>query len=102
MNEASSSAVPYSQLFERATRAATDEERERVMAEIEPMLQAEAARRGVGREIRPARAPATLFGDRIQIQQVLINLCLHARDAVVVEVGCHVTARVTADEDPAR
>jgi diguanylate cyclase (GGDEF)-like protein len=38
MNEASSSAVPYSQLFERATRAATDEERELVMAEIEPML----------------------------------------------------------------
>jgi signal transduction histidine kinase len=50
--------------------------------EIESMLGAEARRRGLTLDIRPAAAPTAVVGDRIQIQQVLINLVLNAMDAV--------------------
>ena len=50
--------------------------------EIEIMLGAEARRRGLALAIRPAARPVQVVGDRIQIQQVLINLVLNAMDAV--------------------
>ncbi|MCJ7442095.1 MAG: ATP-binding protein, partial [Thermoanaerobaculaceae bacterium] len=50
--------------------------------EIESMLGAEARRRELTLAIRPATGPIAVVGDRIQIQQVLINLVLNAMDAV--------------------
>ena len=49
--------------------------------ELEPVLRAEARRRGVGFELRLAQSATVLVGDRVQIQQVLINLALNAMDA---------------------
>jgi len=52
------------------------------VSDMEPMLRAEAGRRGVTLVIRPATTAVALVGDRIQIQQVLISLVLNAMDAV--------------------
>jgi signal transduction histidine kinase len=62
------------------------------------IVRSEAARRGVALEARTAAVPVSTVGDRIQLQQVLINLILNAADAVV---GCPeaqrlVTLSVTA------
>jgi hypothetical protein len=46
------------------------------------LLRAEAARRRVTLSVRPAAAPALLLADRVQIQQVLIDLVVNAMDAV--------------------
>ena len=54
-----------------------------VVNDLESILRAEARRRGVGLEIRPAPETLAIMGDRVQIQQVLINLVLNAMDAVV-------------------
>jgi C4-dicarboxylate-specific signal transduction histidine kinase len=45
-------------------------------------MRAEARRRGVTIEIRRTPEALAIVGDRIQIQQVLINLVLNAMDAV--------------------
>jgi signal transduction histidine kinase len=50
--------------------------------EIDSMLGAEARRRGLTLSVRPADGPIRVVGDRIEIQQVLINLVLNAMDAV--------------------
>lgn len=52
------------------------------VGEVEPVLRPEAQRRGVALEVRPAATAAILVGDRVHIQQVLINLVLNALDAV--------------------
>ena len=52
------------------------------MSDVESVLRAEARRRRVTLDIRPATTAATMVGDRVQIQQVLINLLLNAMDAV--------------------
>ena len=49
--------------------------------ELEPVLRAEARRRGVALDVRLAATATVLVGDRVQIQQVLINLVLNAMDA---------------------
>jgi signal transduction histidine kinase len=49
--------------------------------ELEPVLRAEARRRGVTLALRLAATAAILVGDRVQIQQVLINLALNAMEA---------------------
>ena len=49
--------------------------------ELEPVLRAEARRRGVALDMRLAATAAILVGDRVQIQQVLLNLALNAMDA---------------------
>jgi C4-dicarboxylate-specific signal transduction histidine kinase len=46
------------------------------------LLRAEAQRRGMALDVRPAPTAQTVLGDRIQIQQVLINLVLNAMDAM--------------------
>jgi C4-dicarboxylate-specific signal transduction histidine kinase len=53
-----------------------------VVNDMEPLLRAEAERRKVTLDVRPAGKPVSLFGDRIQIQQVLMQLLLNAMDAV--------------------
>ena len=50
--------------------------------ELEPVLRAEARRRGVALALRLAATAAILVGDRVQIQQVLLNLALNAMEAV--------------------
>ena len=52
-----------------------------VLRDLGAILGPEAKRRGVTLDIRPAATDATIRGDRIQIQQVLINLVLNAMDA---------------------
>jgi signal transduction histidine kinase len=53
-----------------------------VLRDLQSILSAEAKRRGVTLEIKPVAADATVVGDRIQVQQVLINLVLNAMDAM--------------------
>ena len=52
------------------------------LSDAESVLRAEAKRRRVTLDLRPAATSVTVVGDRIQIQQVLINLVLNAMDAV--------------------
>ena len=52
-----------------------------VVSDLEPVLLAEARRRAMTLVLWPAASPVTLVGDRIQLQQVLINLVLNAMDA---------------------
>ena len=52
------------------------------MIDAAAVLRAEARRRRMTLEIRPAMTAATMVGDRVQIQQVLINLVLNAMDAM--------------------
>jgi signal transduction histidine kinase len=56
-----------------------------VVSDLESIMRAEARRRGVALEIRLAPGSLAIMGDRIQIQQVLINLVLNAMDAVADE-----------------
>jgi signal transduction histidine kinase len=50
--------------------------------EVEALLASEARRRRVTLDIRSGAGAAAIVADRIQIQQVLLNLLLNARDAV--------------------
>ena len=52
-----------------------------VVSDLEPVLFAEARRRRMTLVLRPASSPVPLVGDRIQLQQVLINLVVNAMDA---------------------
>jgi len=52
------------------------------VSDVAALLRAETRRRGVTLDIRLATTALTVVGDRIQIQQVLINLVLNAMDAV--------------------
>ena len=52
------------------------------VSDIATVLRAEARRRRITLDIRTATTAATLVGDRIQIQQVFLNLVLNAMDAV--------------------
>jgi signal transduction histidine kinase len=53
-----------------------------VVRELESIMRAEARRRSVDLEIKRAPEAIAIMGDRIQMQQVLINLVLNAMDAV--------------------
>ena len=52
------------------------------LADVAALLSGQARQRQVVLDIRPAREPAFIDGDPVQIQQVLINLVLNAMDAV--------------------
>jgi signal transduction histidine kinase len=52
------------------------------VADVEPILRAEARRRAATLEFQRVPAALLMQGDRVQIQQVLINLVLNALDAV--------------------
>ncbi len=54
-----------------------------VLSEVADILRAEALRRNVALTVSLAQAPADIKGDRVQIQQVLINLVLNALDSVM-------------------
>ena len=51
------------------------------VSDVATLLRVEARRRRLRLDIRPATTAATMVGDRIQIQQVLLNLVLNAMDA---------------------
>jgi signal transduction histidine kinase len=74
-----------------------------VLGEMETIMRAEAKRRGVTLEIRRAPERLAIMGDRVQIQQVLINLVLNAMDAVTdqAEDRRTVAASVTRGDDGA-
>jgi signal transduction histidine kinase len=72
-----------------------------VVNEVSRLMRSEAEKRRVNLEIDlEARLPAIL-GDRVQIQQVLVNLCINGMDAMdsVVECGRTLTLR-TRRHDP--
>ncbi len=71
------------------------------VGEVESVLRAEARRRGLALEVQTAETPAVLIGDRVQIQQVLLNLVLNAMDAVngLPEARRTVVASVEHDAD---
>jgi C4-dicarboxylate-specific signal transduction histidine kinase len=52
------------------------------MTDVAMMLRPEAERRKIALDTRPAVEALHIQGDRIQIQQILINLVLNAMDAV--------------------
>ena len=71
----------------RALLARHDVERQpfevhEAVREVETLVRAEARRRRVALEFRPAALTARVLGDKSQVQQVLLNLLLNAMDAV--------------------
>ena len=66
------------------------------------MLRTEARRRGVALDVRPAATAAPLVGDRVQIQQVLLNLVLNALDAVNGLPEARRTVAVSVERDADR
>lgn len=64
--------------------------------DVEPMLLTEARRRGIALHIHTDPDPLAVVGDRVQMQQVLINLTLNAMDAVADLSGhrCIVDVRI--------
>ncbi|MGJ7512192.1 sensor histidine kinase [Variovorax sp. GT1P44] len=61
------------------------------------ILQAEARRREVNLVVRDSAASGRVFGDPVQIQQVLINLVLNAMDAVAGLPGDRRTVTVSVE-----
>jgi signal transduction histidine kinase len=72
--------------------------------EVVSLLQSEAQRRGVAVELNCAPGNVTVVGDRIQVQQVLINLMLNAMDATspLPEARRSLTLGIARDAELAR
>ena len=54
----------------------------RVIREVHPLVRPELARHGITLEMSLAKDVPAVMGDRIQLQQVLLNLLMNAADAV--------------------
>lgn len=72
-------------------------ELDQALSELGPMLGAEARRRKLTLVVRPAATGATIVGDRVQVQQVLINLVLNAMDAMADQPENRRTVVVSAE-----
>ncbi len=66
-----------------------------VLADLESIMRAEARRRGVALEMQRAPDALIVLADRIQVQQVLINLVLNAMDAVQAQPEARRTVTVS-------
>ena len=90
-------------LFEKHEVERTVVDLNEAAVEMAIVLRAEAKRRRVELVVREASGDASVIGDRIQIQQVLINLVLNAMDAVADEREGHrlVTVAVVKTDDTA-
>lgn len=66
-----------------------------VMTDTQSILLAESRRRGVVLELQAAAEPLPVLADRVQIQQVLINLVLNAMDAVAEQPEARRTVTVS-------
>jgi signal transduction histidine kinase len=71
------------------------------VADVEPILRAEARRRAATLEFQRAPTALMMQGDRVQIQQVLINLVLNALDAVAELPEGRRWVGVSVFQDPA-
>jgi C4-dicarboxylate-specific signal transduction histidine kinase len=69
-----------------------------VVRELESIMRAEARRRSVALEIKRAPEAVAIMGDRVQIQQVLINLVLNAMDAVADQPEARRAVSVTVEQ----
>jgi len=69
-----------------------------VIGGLESIMRVEAKRRGVALDIRRAPRTSVISGDRIQVQQVLINLVLNAMDAVAGQPADRRKVSVTVAE----
>ena len=67
--------------------------------EMESVLRPEARRRGVALDVQSAATAAPLVGDRVQIQQVLLNLVLNALEAVNGLPEARRTVAVSVERD---
>jgi signal transduction histidine kinase len=90
-------------LFEKHEVERTLVDLNEAAAEMAIVLRAEAKRRRVDLVVREASGDVSVIGDRIQIQQVLINLVLNAMDAVASQREGHriVTVAVVKADDTA-
>jgi signal transduction histidine kinase len=68
--------------------------------EVANILRAEAQRRRIALNFRPAPAGTVVLGDRIEIAQVLMNLILNAMDAVADQPGERRSIVVSAAKVP--
>lgn len=66
-----------------------------VVGELQGIMQAEARRRGIVLEIRRSGERLVTMADRVQIQQVLVNLVLNAMDAVADAAEARRTVEVS-------
>ena len=71
-----------------------------LLREVEALLVTEAKRRRVALEILPAAPDLAVFGDRVQFQQVLINLVLNAFDAAAGMPDSRRTVTLSAEGVP--
>jgi C4-dicarboxylate-specific signal transduction histidine kinase len=71
------------------------------VADVEPILRAEARRRAATLEFQRVPAALLMQGDRVQVQQVLINLVLNALDAVAELPETQRSVIVTVFQDQA-
>ena len=69
-----------------------------VVADLQSLLRTEAGRRGVRLDLTLAPDGPAIRGDRVQIQQVLINLVLNAMDAVAEEAPVRRVVSVSVDK----
>ncbi len=70
-----------------------------IVGDVCAILQSEARRREVTLLVRNTATPALVFGDPVQIQQVLINLVLNAMDAVAGLSGDRCTIVVSVEPE---
>jgi len=73
----------------------------KVITDILPLVQREARNSNVSLQIRAAPKLPAVLGDRIQLQQVVLNLVMNAIEAMsgVTDRPCRVLIRTSLDED---
>lgn len=105
MDEAAREALRAGAIVQRLRKFIARGEIERTIEAIEPLLfdavelgLADRSHTGIQTEISVAQGTGKIFADRVQVQQVLVNLLRNAREAVPCDRGrIAICARRTAD-----